>query len=114
MRGNDEHTSNDGNESNDEERFKDQLRARKRKSQCVEQLRNDEDEEHAVQNEECGVNAAGSNAVRHQPDSVDANERDSNHQDCGKQDVEGDLEASQHTASSTDNTTEDRAKAAVS
>jgi hypothetical protein len=51
--GNDQHAPYDRDETDYEERFKDELRSSKRESQGIEQLRNDEHQKYAIKNQQC-------------------------------------------------------------
>jgi hypothetical protein len=111
--GNDQHASNDGDETDDEEGFKDELGARKREPQRIEQLRDDEYEEYAIKNQERCVNAALLDPLGNEPDGICTDEGDGNHQDASKGDVKRDLETVQHAASATNDAGEDRAEGVV-
>ena len=104
LRSDDEHAANDGNEADDQERLKDELGACKREPQRIEQLRNDEDEEYAIKNQERCVDAALMNPLSNEPNGIGTDQGDRNDQDAGKRDIKGDLKAMQYATGATNNT----------
>jgi hypothetical protein len=111
--GNDQHATNDGDEANDQEGFKDELGARKREPQRIEQLRNNEDKKYAVENQEGRINTPLVDSLCDEPNGIGTDQGDRNDQDAGEGDVERDLEAVQHTAGASDDGGENRAEDVV-
>ena len=108
LRSDDEHTPHDGNETDDQERLKDELCASQRESQRIEKLRNDEDEEHTIEDQEGRVDTALVNSLGNEPNGIGTDQGDGDDQDASKGDIEGDLEAVQHAAGVTNNTGQGR------
>ena len=104
LRSDDEHAPHNGNEADDQERLKDELCARQRESQRIEQLRDNEDEEYAIKNQERCVDAALMNPLSNEPNGIGTDQGDRNDQDAGEGDVEGDLKAMQYATGATNNT----------
>ena len=104
LRSDDEHAPHNGNEADDQERLKDELCARQRESQRIEQLRDNEDKKYAIENQECCVNAALVDSLGNEPNGIGTDQGDRNDQDAGEGDVEGDLKAMQYATGATNNT----------
>ena len=102
--GHDQHAANDGNEADDQERLKDELCSRQREPQRIEQLRDDEDEEYAIKNQERCVDAALMNPLSNEPNGIGTDQGDRNDQHASKRDIKGDLKAVQYATGATNNT----------
>ena len=106
--GHDQHAANDGNEADDQERLKDELCASQRESQRIEKLRNDEDEEHTIEDQEGRVDTALVNSLGNEPNGIGTDQGDGDDQDASKGDIEGDLKTVQYAAGVTNNTGQGR------
>ena len=104
LRSDDEHAPHNGNEADDQERLKDELCASQRESQRIEKLRNDEDEEHTIEDQEGRVDTALVNSLGNEPNGIGTDQGDGDDQDASKGDVEGDLKTVQYATGATNHT----------
>jgi hypothetical protein len=86
------------NESDDEERLEDELRAGEGDAQRVDELRNDEDQKNAVKDLERRLDAARLYAGRNLVDDFASDDEHGHQEDRGECEVENDLNEAQRRA----------------